>query len=318
MAEAVEKDCWPELPYERLHPTAETLRLWAQIVGKVRLARTPWVNHSWHVTLRVTARGLGTPLIANGATALQLEFDFIAHRLQVRSTDGREAGVALRPGGVAGFYAEAMAALDRVGAPTRIVASPNEIPDALPFAEDDAPRAYDPEMAQRLWRALVQMDRVFGRFRSRFLGKSSPVHFFWGSADLALTRFSGRRAPMHPGGIPRLPDPVTREAYSHEVSSAGFWPGDERAPEPSFYAYAYPTPAGFADARVSPPAARFDIALGEFLLPYAAVRDAEAPDESLLAFLQSTYEAAADLAGWDRAALECEEGRLGQPRAIAP
>jgi hypothetical protein len=318
MVEVAVKDAWPELVYDRLHPTAETLRLWTQIVGKVRLARTPWLNHSWHVTLAITARGLGTPLIPNGSTALQLELDFVAHRLQLRVTDGREASVALRPGSVAGFYAEVMEALDRVGAPTRIVASPNEIPDALPFAEDRAARAYDPDMAERLWRALVQMDRVFGRFRSRFLGKSSPVHFFWGSADLAVTRFSGRRAPLHPGGIPRLPDPVTREAYSHEVSSAGFWPGDERVPEPAFYSYAYPTPAGFAEARVSPPAARFDAALGEFLLPYEAVRSAEDPDEALLAFLQTTYEAAADRAGWDRAALECEEGRLGQPRTVAP
>jgi hypothetical protein len=308
---------WPALPYARLHPTAETLRLWTQIVGKIRLARTPWLNHSWHVTLRVSARGLATPLIPNGAGALQLELDFLDHQLVIRTTEGGERRVPLAPGTIAGFYAETMAALASVGAPTRIVASPNEIPDPVPFPEDHTPRAYDAAIAQALWRALVQMERVFGRFRTRFMGKSSPIHFFWGAVDLAVTRFSGRKAPLHPGGVPHLPDAVAREAYSHEVSSAGFWPGDERAPEPSFYSYAYPTPAGFAEAPVAPAQARFDPALGEFLLPYDVVRHASDPDAALLAFLQSTYEAAADLAGWDRSALECAEGEIGRPRSLA-
>ncbi|HVN02389.1 MAG TPA: DUF5996 family protein [Caulobacteraceae bacterium] len=307
---------WPELPFDRLRPTADTLQRWTQIVGKVALARTPWLNHSWHVTLRVSARGLATPLIPNGAGGLQLELDFIDHRLVIRSTDGGERRVALAPGTVAGLYAETMDALAGVGAPTRIVAHPNELPDATPFAQDHAPRIYDPAIAQDFWRALVRIHGVFQRFRSGFLGKASPIHFFWGAADLAVTRFSGRRAPLHPGGIPNLPDAVTREAYSHEVSSAGFWAGDERVPAPSFYSYAYPSPPGFAEARVSPPGARFDPALGEFLLPYDVVRRAADPDETLLSFLQSTYEAAADLAGWDRAALECGEGALGRPRSV--
>ena len=307
---------WPDLPYARLRPTADTLQLWTQIVGKVRLARTPWLNHSWHVTLRVSGRGLTTPLIPNGAAALQLEFDFLDHQLVLRTTDGGERRVRLAPGTIAEFYVETLDALASLGAATRIVATPNELADAVPFPKDHAPRPYDPVMAQDLWRALVQIERGFGRFRTRFLGKSSPIHFFWGGVDLAVTRFSGRRAPLHPGGVPHLPDAVTREAYSHEVSSAGFWPGDERAPEPSFYSYAYPTPEGFAKAPVSPAGARFDEALGEFLLPYDQVRCAADPDDALLAFLQTTYEAAADLGGWDRAALECCEGELGHPRRV--
>lgn len=308
---------WPALDYAALAPTAETLRLWTQIVGKIRLARTPWVNHGWHITLRLSARGLITPLIPNGGVSLQLEFDLVARQLVVRTTDGGERRVALRSGPIAGFYAETMDVLAQLGAPTHIVASPNEVADPVRFPDDHAPRAYDPEIALKLWGALVQIERVFGQFRSRFLGKCSPVHFFWGGVDLAVTRFSGRRAPLHPGGVPHLPDDVTQEAYSHEVSSAGFWPGDERLPEPCFYAYAYPTPPGFSDAAVSPPAARFDRTLGEFLLPYARVQQAEDPDRALLAFLQSTYEAAADLGHWDRAALECEDGQIGRPRRVS-
>jgi hypothetical protein len=309
-------EAWPELPYEALAPTAATLQLWSQVLGKVRLARTPWINHSWHVTLLVSARGLVTPLIPAPAGALELTLDFIGHALVVRHTNGEERQIALRPGTVADFYKEMLAALAEVGAPTRIYATPNELAEPIPFAQDLAPRDYDPDMAERLWRALVQIEGVFQRFRSRFIGKCSPVHFFWGSFDLAVTRFSGRRAPLHPGGVPHLPDPVTREAYSHEVSSAGFWPGDARRPFPAFYSYAYPTPAGFADAPITPPAARFDPGLGEFLLPYEAVRTARDPAEALLAFLQGAYEAAADLAGWDRTALECEEGRPGRPRPV--
>jgi len=234
----------------------------------------------------------------------------------VRTTGGDERRVTLGPGSIADFHAQVMGALERVGAPTTIDPIPNELPQAIAFPHDTAPRPYDPAQAQAFWRALVQVDRVFHRFRTSFLGKVSPVHFFWGSFDLAVTRFSGRRAPLHPGGVPHLPDAVVREAYSHEVSSAGFWPGGGGVDEPSFYAYAYPTPDGFASAKVEPAAARFDTALGEFLLPYEAVRAAADPDAALLAFLQTTYDAAADLAGWDRAALECDDGRIGIPRPV--
>jgi hypothetical protein len=307
---------WPKLPYAELRPTADTLQLWAQIVGKVRLARTPWVNHGWHVPLYVSARGLTTSLIACEATSLELEFDFLNHVLVVRCTDGGERRIALAQRSVADFYAEVMQALDALDVATTIVARPNELPEATPFAEDHAQRAYDPAMATAYWRALVEAGRVFHRFRSRFLGKCSPVHFFWGGADLAVTRFSGRRAPLHPGGVPHLPDAVTREAYSHEVSSAGFWPGDNPQDGPSFYSYAYPTPDGFAQARVAPAAARWEPRLGEFILPYETVRTAPDPDAALLAFLQTTYDAAADAAAWDRAALDCEEGEIGYPRVV--
>ena len=269
---ASNSDHWPELPYAAWVDTAETLQLWTQIVGKVRLARTPWVNHSWHVTLYVSARGLTTSLIPNGATGLELELDFVAHVLAVRTTDGGERRIALQSGDIASFYREVLDALAALGAPTEIAGWPNEMPTATPFADDHAPRIYDPAIANAFWRALVQAERVFYRFRSAFLGKVSPVHLFWGAADLAVTRFSGRRAPLHPGGFPHLPDAVTREAYSHEVSSAGFWPGSAALGGPAFYSYAYPAPAGFAAAKVEPPAARFDMALGEFLLPYEAVR----------------------------------------------
>jgi len=310
-------EAWPALPFEMLGPTAETLQLWTQIVGKVRLARTPWINHAWHVTLYVSARGLTTSLIPNGAAGLELEFDLVDHALVVRTTDDGERRIALAPGEVAGFYREVLDALAALGAPTEIVGRPNELPAATPFADDHAHRVYDPAIANAFWRALVQASRVFLRFRSRFLGKVSPVHFFWGAADLAVTRFSGRRAPLHPGGVPHLPDAITREAYSHEVSSAGFWPGDARLGGPCFYSYAYPAPPGFAAAKIGPPAARFDAALGEFLLPYEAVRTATDPDQALLDFLQGAYVAAADLAGWDRAALECEEGAPGRPRPVS-
>ena len=307
---------WPELPYAALRPTADTLLLMTQIVGKVRLARTPWLNHSWHVPFYVSARGLATSLIPGTDTSLDMEFDFTAHALVIRAGDGRERRIPLAAGTVADFYAQVMAALAGLGAPTPIYPIPNEMTDPTPFDEDTAPRAYDPAVARDFWRALVEIDRVFNRFRSRFLGKNSPVHFFWGSFDLAVTRFSGRRAPPHPGGVPHLPDAVAREAYSHEVSSAGFWPGGPGVPEPSFYSYAYPAPEGFSSAAVSPPAARFDPALGEFLLPYEAVRTAPDPDAVLLAFLESTYAAAADLAHWDRAGLECAEGSPGRPRPV--
>ncbi|HEV2363198.1 MAG TPA: DUF5996 family protein [Caulobacteraceae bacterium] len=307
---------WPELPSERLGPTAETLRLMTQVVGKVRLARTPWINHSWHVTLHVTARGLATGPIPLASGAFDLEFDFIAQELTIRSVDGRSAAVRLGPGAIAAFYAEVMAALAAIGAATPIDALPNEAPVAVPFPRDRTARAYDADIARQFWRALVSIDRVFHRFRSRFLGKCSPTHFFWGAADLAVTRFSGRRAPLHPGGVPHLADAVTREAYSHEVSSAGFWAGGEGVAGASFYSYAYPAPEGFAAASVTPAGACFDAGLGEFLLPYEEVRSAADPEAALLGFLQSTYEAAASLGGWDRAALECDEGVPGRPRRV--
>lgn len=306
---------WPELTAARLWPTLETLQLWAQIVGKVRLSQTPWLNHGWHVALRVSARGLTTGLIPHGAQGFELEFDFIADELAIRVSGGDERRIALTSGAVADFYAEVMGALSALGVECRIDQKPDEMAEATPFPEDARRRDYDAEAARDYWRALVQVDRVFNSFRTRFLGKCSPVHLFWGAFDLAVTRFSGRSAPLHPGGVPNLPDAVTREAYSHEVSSAGLWPGDP-AREPSFYAYAYPGPAGFEAASVQPAAAHWDPGLGEFLLPYAAVRAEDDPDAALLAFLQTTYEAAADLGEWDRAALECEAGRPRRPRRV--
>lgn len=290
---------WPELPYEDWKDTCATLHLWLQMAGKVRLAQSPWVNHQWHVTLYVTARGLTTSAIPHGTRVFQLDFDFIDQRLALSTSDGAARSLPLEPQPVATFYRKLMSALDELGVPVRISKKPNEVPHAIAFDRDDAPRAYDPEYAQRFWRALLQADRVFKKFRARFRGKSSPVHFFWGSADLAVSRFSGRTAPRHPGGIPNYPDRLVREAYSHECSSCGFWAGGERYPRPMFYSYAYPEPPGFKDALPG-----YEPALGEYVLPYDAVREASAPDDTLLEFLQSTYEAAAHLARWDRAALE--------------
>ena len=295
---------WPPLPLDAWADTYATLHLWTQIVGKVRLSCTPAVNHSWHVTLYVTARGLGTSPIPYGARTFEIDFDFVDHRLVVRASDGRTAGFALEPQSVATFYARLTAELARLGIQVRIALTPNEIADAIRFDRDEIHRAYDAEAVGRFWGVLVQADRVFKRFRSRFIGKSSPVHFFWGAPDLAVTRFSGRRAPEHPGGIPNLPDRITREAYSHEVSSAGFWPGGGAIAYPAFYSYAYPQPPGFEQAAVRPREAFYSPDLREFLLPYDVVRTAPAPDDTLLDFLQSTYEAAATLAAWDRAALE--------------
>ncbi len=297
---------WPQLPaVADWEPTRAALHLASQIVGKVRLAQTPWINHSWHVPLYVTARGLTTSLIPHGDRSFEIVFDLLNSRLEVLTTDGEERALDLFPRTVADFYAALMAALDDLGLRVRIDAVPNEVEPAVPFAEDAEPRdAYDPAAARAFWQALVQADRVLTVFRARFQGKVSPVHLFWGGFDLAVTRFSGRPAPPHPGGIPNLSDAVTREAYSHEVSSAGFWPGNGGPGEAAFYSYAYPAPAGFADADVRPAAARFDTDLGEFLLPYEAVRTAPDPDAALLDFLQSTYDAAADLASWDRAALD--------------
>ena len=304
---------WPSLPYEEWKDTYHTLHLWTQIVGKIRLMRTPWLNHSWHVVLYVTSRGLTTSPIPDGVRTFELNFDFIDHELHIVTSDGRVATVTLRPMTVSAFYQETFACLAELGISVRINRVPCEIPDCdVPFDHDHDHKAYDREQANRFWRALYQVDRVFKRFRTRFIGKSSPVHFFWGGFDLAVTRFSGRVAPKHPGGIPRMPDWVAQEAYSHEVASAGFWPGADMLPEAVFYAYAYPEPKGYRLASVLPKGAYFHEALGEFLLPYEGVRTSPDPDATLLEFMQSTYEAAANLAQWDRAGLERAE-RL--PRA---
>jgi hypothetical protein len=307
-------ELWPALPYEAWQDSCTTLHLWTQIVGKIRLALTPWVNHSWHVTLYVTPRGLTTSPIPYDGRAFRIDFDFIDHALLIETSDGTARRLPLEPRAVAEFHGALMAALAELDIRVRIHGRPNEVAEPIPFAEDRTHAAYDPDHAQRFWRVLLQADRLLKQFRTRFLGKVSPVHFFWGSFDHAVTRFSGRRAPPHPGGIPNLPDAVTREAYSHEVSSAGFWPGGGAIDYPAFYSYAYPAPAGFAAAPIRPQAAFFHEQLGEFILPYDAVRTAAAPDETLLDFLQSTYEAAASAASWDRAALEYEpEG--ARPRA---
>jgi hypothetical protein len=317
MTEDRSSNAWPELPYAPWRDSYETLQLWTQIVGKIRLANTPWQNHSWHVALYVTSRGLTTSPIPDGGRTFQIDFDFVDHLLLIATSDGNERRLPLRAQSVADFYAAIMAALAELGIAVSIDETPNELPSPIRFSLDRQHAAYDAEAVQRFWRVLVQADRVFKQFRTGFLGKSSPVHFFWGSFDLAVTRFSGRRAPPHPGGVPHLSDDVAREAYSHEVSSAGFWPGGGAIDYPAFYSYAYPAPEGFAAASVQPDAAFFSNELGEFLLPYEAVRTAADPDRALLAFLQSTYEAAANAAQWDRAALECAPGQPGKPRRLA-
>jgi hypothetical protein len=293
---------WPVLAYDDWADTAETLHLWSQVVGKVRMNLTPPLNHWWHVPLYVSACGLTTSPIPAGGRGVEIVFDFLDHQLRIQCSDGQSEVVALRPISVAQFYRETMAALARVGVEPHIWTMPCEIEGAIPLDTDEVHRSYDGEAAQRFWRALLQTDRVMKEFRSRFIGKASPVHFFWGSFDLAVTRFSGRRAPPHPGS-PLAPASVSVEAYSHEVSSCGFWPGAPGV-APMFYAYAYPEPPGFAEAPMSPSAAGWDVALGEFVLPYEAVRTAADPDAALMAFFQSTYEAAADLAHWPRAELE--------------
>ncbi|HMG47006.1 MAG TPA: DUF5996 family protein [Allosphingosinicella sp.] len=307
---------WPELTAARDRPTIVALHLFSQVAGKVPTALLPWRNHGWHLTLHVTPRGLRTESIHAEAGTFALAFDLVDHLFLFEDANGR-GELPLGPMSVADFHAAAMAMLGEAGHRVRIHPAPNEVDPAIPFAEDKEVRAYDRDSARRLHGALLSADRVFRLFRSGFLGKVSPVHFFWGSFDLAVTRFSGRPAPRHPGGIPNLPDDVTREAYSHEVSSAGFWPGGAgMAGGPFFYSYAYPTPDGFGEAKVAPGAARFDAELGEFILDYEAVRTADDPDAALLAFLDSTYEAAANLGKWDRAGLECARGLPGLPRAV--
>jgi hypothetical protein len=288
--------------------------MWTQVVGKVRLALSPWVNHSWHVTLYVSARGLTTSPIYCGPRVFQIDFDFIDHVLRIQTGEGAEKIVALAPKSVAQFYREVMSALVELEIPVKINTTPSEVDPAIPFEQNEKDAAYDREYANRFWHVLLQSDRVFKEFRSDFCGKCSPVHFFWGSFDLAVTRFSGRPAPPHPGGVPHLPDAVAREAYSHEVSSLGFWPGNEKMPEPIFYSYAYPAPKGFGEAKVEPAAASFNAQLKEFVLPYEAVRTADSPEKALLDFARSTYDAASTLGNWDRAGLVEVKPGLHFPR----
>jgi hypothetical protein len=297
-------EVWPELNYADWKDTCATLHMWTQIVGKIRLKLAPWTNHSWHVTLYVTARGLTTSPIPHGTDTFEIRFDFVDHNLRILKNDGAQRATELKPRSVADFYHAVMTALDELGLSVKIDTMPNEIVNPISFEKDETHRAYDPEHANRFWRVLVQADRVFKEFRSRFCGKCSPVHFFWGSFDFAVTRFSGRQAPPHPGGIPHLPDSITREAYSQEVSSLGFWPGADVMPQALFYSYAYPEPDGFGRAKVKPEAASYNEQLREFTLAYDAVRMAKSPDETLLDFAQSTYDAASTLGKWDRVALE--------------
>jgi hypothetical protein len=298
------RGAWPKLPLAEWQDTLSTLQRWAQIVGKTRLALAPPVNHWWHVTLYLTARGLTTSPMPQGSRTVEVELDFIDHNMLIRSSDGATRRVALVPRSVADFYREYMGLLEELGVTARFRPAPNELEDATPFTQDEQHRSYDRDYAARCWQILSQGDRVLQEFRGRFIGKCSPVHFFWGAFDLACTRFSGRPAPEHPGGVPNLPDSAVREAYSHECISAGWWPGGGPVPEPAFYSYSYPEPGGFADARVRPPDAYYQRDLREFILPYEAVRTAQRPDELLLEFLQSTYEAGAKLGGWDRPSLE--------------
>ena len=291
------------LPFAEWQETAVTLHMWTQIVGKIRLTLSPWTNHSWHVTLYVTSRGLTTSPIPHGVSTFEIAFDFIDHQLRIEKSDGAHRTIELKPRSVAEFYRMVMEALGDLDLSVGINTMPNEIENPIPFDRDEEHRSYDREYANRFWRVLVQTDRIFKEFRSRFCGKCSPVHFFWGSFDLAVTRFSGRPAPPHPGGVPHLPDEIAREAYSQEVSSLGFWPGNAAIPTPIFYSYAYPEPMGFTEAKVRPDAASYQPKLREFILPYDTVRTAESPDEVLLDFAQSTYDAASKLGKWDRDAL---------------
>jgi Family of unknown function (DUF5996) len=297
---------WPAFDVARDSPTFALLHLASQMLGKLRVAHAPWANHGWHVTLLPVAEGLIMPPIAAGSRRFTLTLDLCAHEIRLRTSGGERDSIPLEAGNIAELHRGLIAMLDRYGLPSSFNGRPNEIADAVPFADDHAPRGYNRDSAERLRDVLALILPVFERFRAGFLGKASPVHFFWGSFDLAVTRFSGRQAPQHPGGIPGLPDRITREAYSHEESSAGFWPGGVTAAEPIFYSYAYPEPAGFRATRLSPSSATFDESLGEFVLPYAAIRAAADPEAELKAFLQSSYDAAANLLDWDRAALERE------------
>lgn len=294
---------WPDLPWEEWAEIAQTFHLWTQIIGKIRLALMPPINHCWQTTLYLTCQGLTTAPMPYGNRHLQIDFDFLEHQLILQTSEGQQAGFALQPMSVADFYAQVMDGLNRLDMPVSIWRMPVEVPDPIPFEQDHHHAAYDALFVTRFWQILLKTEMVFTQFRSRFLGKVSPVHYFWGAPDLAMTRFSGRKAPVH-ASVPGIADSVVQDAYSHEVSSCGFWPGGPMLPEPVFYAYAYPAPPGFAEAKVAPQDAYFHSGLGEFVLPYRVVQQASNPTETLLSFLQSSYEAAANLGHWNRAVLE--------------
>jgi len=306
-------EIWPSLPYEAWKDTYATLHMWTQIVGKIRLALSPMVNHWWHVTLSVTPRGLTTPPIPFGTTTFEIVFDFIDHNLSVHTSDGTTRVMGLQPRSVADFYGELMAMLRSLGIDVTINTTPQEVPSPIPCDTDTMHASYDDVYANRFWRILVQTDSIFKEFRGHYVGKCSPVHFFWGSFDLAVTRFSGRRAPERPGA-----DAITREAYSHECSSAGFWPGSGNLLAPAYYAYTVPAPSGLSSARIRPDGAYYDAHLGEFILLYDDVRNAADPRATLLDFLQTTYEAGAELGGWDRPSLERSWDRPGPAGATTP
>ena len=308
---------WPDIPYEPWRETCSVLHLYAQIIGKYRLARTPWVNHSWHATLYVNARGFTTSLVPDVPGGVEIAFDLLDHTVVGATTSGRRERFSLGPMSVARFHERCLALIRSLGGTPELHGRPNEVPEPVPFAEDRVERAYDADAVTRFFQASVAVDRVLKRFRTSYVGKVSPVHLFWGSFDLAVTRFSGRRAPLHPGGVPGLPDDVTREAYSHEVSSAGFWPGGGTIDFPAFYSYAYPAPQGFANAQVAPGEAYYDETLGEYLLPYDVVRRSSDPEATLMDFLDTTYRAAADLGGWNREVLECAPGEPRRPRPLS-
>ena len=306
---------WPAIPYSDWSDTCDGLHLWTQIVGKYRVAHAPWDNHSWHVTLLVTSRGLTTGPVFDGGEVITLIFDFKEHVLIGETSDAR-ATFALEPMSVAEFHSKTGDLIAKLGGRMDIHGAPNEVPDAVPFTKDTDERPYDGAAVRRFHRAMLSIVKVFDKFNTSFLGKKSPVHFFWGSFDLAMTRFSGRKAPLHAGGVPNLPDDIAQEAYGHEVSSAGFWPGGGGADEAMFYSYAYPAPDTFKEQEVLPAAARFDEKLGEFVLRYEAVRTSSDPEGDLMAFLQTTYDAAANTENWNRDALECALGRPAIPRNV--
>ncbi|WP_183580760.1 DUF5996 family protein [Mucilaginibacter sp. X5P1] len=296
---------WPELAFESLKDTLATVQLWTQIVGKIRLIKTPWINHSWHVTLYVSPRGLTTGSIPYVDGNFQIDFDFVAHELLIIASNGKTEKLSLYPRTVASFYAELFEKLNAMGIEAKIYAKPNELDPAIPFAQDEVHKSYDAVQMNLYWQALININSVFVKFRSEFTGKCSPVHLFWGAFDLAVTRFSGREAPLHPGGAPNMPDRVMQEAYSHEVSSAGFWGGSEQFPHPAFYAYCYPTPADFGQQVVEPSEAFYSNEMGEFFLLYEVVQRSENPEVKLLQFLRSTYIAAAKTGNWDNK-LQCD------------
>lgn len=295
---------WPDIPFHDWKDTFYTVQLWLQIAGKIRLRKMPWMNHSWHVTFYVSPHGLTTGSIPFENGIFQIDFDFLNHRLLISANTGKIEQVNLYPRTVADFYKELFAKLESMGIHAFIYAVPNEVEPAIPFQNDETHKSYDKEKMTLFWQALVSIHNVFTRFRARFIGKCSPVHLFWGAFDLAVTRFSGREAPKHPGGAPNIPLKVMQESYSHEVSSCGFWPGSEQFPMPAFYSYCYPTPADFGEQQAEPKEAFYSKEMGEFFLPYDVVRNSENPEDTLLQFLQSTYEAAANTANWEREKLE--------------